>query len=289
MSAEAAVIAARFVEYAATAVLCGLPLLLLHNRPARAHGVPWAAPALALAAVLALAATAAWLAAQTALMGGAPLAPVDPAALRDLALHTPFGRAALVRAAAAALILLVVRCRPGAPAAALGAAAVASLAWGGHGAAGEGVPGLMHTAADIVHLLAAALWLGALLAFVLLTVRPRQPAATARALAAFSGVGAAAAALLVLTGLVNSWFLIGPDRLAAAPGTLYGQLLAAKLALFAAMLGLAALNRYRLVPAFRRSDPAAFVRLRRSLRIEMALGAAILAFVSWLGTLEPPA
>src|SRR3546814_163364 len=50
----------------------------------------------------------------------------------------------------------------------LAAIAVASLAWSGHGAATEGPVGMVHLASDIIHLLAAAAWIGAFGAFVLI-------------------------------------------------------------------------------------------------------------------------
>jgi copper resistance protein D len=75
--------------------------------------------------------------------------------------------------------------------------------------------------------------------------------------------------------------------------TLYGRLLIAKLVLFAAMLALASLNRFRLTPGFERSIAAAdharaLGALRVSLAVETACAVVILALVGWLGTLEPP-
>jgi len=51
---------------------------------------------------------------------------------------------------------------------ALGAIALASLAWTGHGAMDEGILRYVHFTSDIAHLLGAGGWLGALVAFVLL-------------------------------------------------------------------------------------------------------------------------
>ena len=98
---------------------------------------------------------------------------------------------------------------------------------------------------------------------------------------------------LIATGLVNAWLLVGPSAVGGLVTTLYGRLLLAKLALFAAMLGLAALNRYRLTPAFNRAiaadDPAGALRaLRLSLAVETGCAGTILAIVAWIGTLEPP-
>jgi len=51
------------------------------------------------------------------------------------------------------------------------------------------------------------------------------------------------------------------------------------------MLGLAALNRYRLTPAL---GAASLHEVRFSIAAEALFGLAVLAAVGWLGTLEPP-
>jgi putative copper resistance protein D len=179
----------------------------------------------------------------------------------------------------------------------LGAVACASFAWMGHGAATAGSPGLLHLAADILHALATGAWIGALVVFFGLLRRSAQDAGLDRvlykALHDFSGVGSALVATLVATGLVNSWFLVGPTRLSGLWATPYGQLLSLKLALFAGMLGLAAANRFRHTPALglaldgpRPRDPA-LKALRRSLAWESGLALAVLGLVAWLGTLAP--
>ena len=97
-------------------------------------------------------------------------------------------------------------------------------------------------------------------------------------------------ATLVLTGIVNSWILVG--SVSALTDTSYGRLLLAKLALFFGMLALAAVNRLRLTPAvaLEQHMPTA----RRALRnichnsiIETIAAVLILAIVGWLGTLPP--
>ena len=72
----------------------------------------------------------------------------------------------------------------------------------------------------------------------------------------------------------------------------YGQLLLIKLALFAAMLMLAGVNRWRLTPAhgaaIANGNPVPALRgLRQSLVLETFTVLTILAVVDWLGTLEP--
>jgi putative copper resistance protein D len=180
----------------------------------------------------------------------------------------------------------------------LGAVGLASLAWTGHAAADQGAVGQLHLGADIIHLLAAGAWISAILGLGALLFRRtrsmshRHIAVSHAALTRFAVIGSIAVALLVATGLVNSWLIVGLDGIAAFGTSLYLQLLALKLLFFVAMLGLAALNRFRLTPALERvarSEPAAAVwALRRSLVIEATLGIAIVALVAWFGTLAPP-
>ena len=176
------------------------------------------------------------------------------------------------------------------------AVASASLAWTGHGGMDDGRRGVIHAGADVVHLLAAGAWLGGLLALarpVWASAAQDDHESTHRSLARFAGVGTAAVALLVLTGLINSWLLIGFDRLPALWTSLYGRLLLIKLGLFGLMLALAASNRFRLTPALRRGlvggrTALAIGDLRRSLALETAAALGILGLVAWLGTLAPP-
>ncbi len=176
------------------------------------------------------------------------------------------------------------------------AVALATLAWGGHGAMNEGIRGAIHLATDIVHLLAAGAWVGALAVFVWLSspnhATPRRRVAElSRAASAFAHIGAGIVLALVVTGAANYVLIAGPS-LSGVLSTRYGELLLAKLALFGAMLGLAVINRYRLAPRLARAvhmrdDGAAVVALRRSLRCESACAMIVLWLVAWLGTLSP--
>jgi ParB family chromosome partitioning protein len=103
---------------------------------------------------------------------------------------------------------------------------------------------------------------------------------------------AKAKAIITVSGLVNSVFLIGINPVQAF-STHYGRILALKLAVFVIMLGLAATNRFRHVPALGHAladgaSPVKLDRLRFSICIETVAAALILALVSWLGTLQPP-
>jgi putative copper resistance protein D len=171
-----------------------------------------------------------------------------------------------------------------------------SLAGTGHAQIEEGWINLVHIASDAVHLLAAGAWLGGLvpLGFILLdhSVRDREPIVDVdRILLRFSIMGYVAVAALVTSGLVNSWFLVG--SVTGLLTTVYGQILLGKLALFAAMLALAAANRFWLVPRMieTRADPGQQAvwlgRLRHHVLGEQFLGLMVLLAVSILGTMRP--
>ena len=109
-----------------------------------------------------------------------------------------------------------------------------------------------------------------------------------RGLSRFSAIGPAVVAVLLATGAVNVWVLAGPSRLLGLAGNAWGVALLIKLGLFAAMLALAGVNRWRLGPALARGDPGAAAALRLNLAAEAALGILVIVAVSWLGTLPPP-
>jgi copper resistance protein D len=166
------------------------------------------------------------------------------------------------------------------------AALLAGLAFIGHAGATPGGIGDLHLLSDIVHLLAAGCWLGALpaLALLLLTTPPARLAA-AHAVARFSILGILSVGGLLATGLVNSWALVGQPR--DLLDTSYGRVLALKLGLFIAMLGIAAVNRFYLTPQL----PSAGARraLARNSLVESGLGLGILVLVGALGTMAPTA
>ncbi len=178
----------------------------------------------------------------------------------------------------------------------LAAMLLASLAGTGHSQIDEGWMNVVHVASNAAHLLAAGAWLGGLvpLGFILFdySMRGGQPIVEVeRILLRFSSVGYVAVATLVVSGLVNSWFLVG--SVSSLLTTLYGQILLGKLALFAAMLVLAAANRFWLVPRMieTRADAGELAvwlgRLRYHVLGEQFLGVMVLLAVSILGAMRP--
>lgn len=299
----------RFALYTNLMLLFGLPLFGLYGLKGaerlHSHVLPFRALTIGLA-LLATSLSALSIIAMTASMAGVSLFEIDRASVNMMISETPMGNAWAVRIAAllGTLYLAVALGGRNRPAwlvlVSLGAAsALASLAWTGHGAASEGIAGTRHLIADIVHLLASGAWIGALAALAILLFRPTAKMTddhlnlTHRALDGFSLVGTVIVALIVASGLVNSYMLIGPAHVLSLPSTLYGQLLMAKLALFGVMLALAAANRFRLTPALdeaikENGTRKAISLLRRSLIFEASAALLILGLVAWLGTLKPP-
>ena len=248
----------------------------------RANIMIWAALAVAIAS------GAAWLALLAADIYGAPLVEVclqgGPWAVLS---GTRFGAVWSARLAVALLLAMLLlwpalRWLQLAAAAAL----IAPLALIGHAGATPGAAGQLHLASDAVHLIAAGVWLGGLPALALLLSLARPPRGlAARAAARFSTLGIASVAALLASGIVNSWMLLSSPRDLIA--TDYGRLLFLKIGLFAAMLAIAAVNRFHLTPRLA-GAPARRALMRNSLA-ETALGAGVLLLVGALGTMQPAA
>lgn len=221
------------------------------------------------------------------------------ASITDVCLHggawpvlfdTRFGLVWCVRLVLA-LLLGVLICQPATRGLQLAAAAalIALPALVGHAGASPGMAGNFHLVSDMVHLLAAGAWLGGLPAFALLLARARsEPGWDDVAVTAtrrFSVVGILSVGGLLASGLTNSWYLLsGPRDLVT---TDYGRLVALKIGLFAAMVTLAAVNRFYLTP--RLPERSALRALLRNSIAEIGLGLCVVLFVAVLGTLPPAA
>jgi putative copper resistance protein D len=222
----------------------------------------------------------------------------------NVLLNTQFGNVSAARTVIAALFLAAFLFESGRLAksrgkgtlsTALAIAIVGALALAGHASAGSDAEGWVHLSSDLLHLVAAAAWLGALLplALVLNAACAKGDAlsiAVARAATQrFSSLGIASVGTLVITGLVNSWILAGSAAILIS--TDYGRLLSLKLLLFFTMLSVAAVNRLRLTPALSSEHGeigrAVLRQLRNNCLTEAMLGLIILYLVGILGTLPP--
>src|SRR5690606_4523243 len=153
--------------------------------------------------------------------------------------------------------------------AAAGALPFASLAGHAWTAPHRGIA----VAADVVHLGAAAVWTGGVVALLLVLplVDDRH-----RLASRFSALAVGAVAAVAVTGAVSGWQQA--RTLEALTTTTYGQLLLAKVALFGGVVALGWVNRSRLVPIVARTTRP----LTRSLRIEIVLATAVLAVTAAL-------
>jgi putative copper resistance protein D len=167
------------------------------------------------------------------------------------------------------------------------------LAWAGHGQ--EDSP--WHLLADVLHLLVAGFWPTGLLPLFLLLQKFQRSSAVGRVhsiaglVRRFSFLSLASVALLVLTGWVNTWYLVGSfSNLLRQP---YGQFLLVKITLFMIAVAIGAVNllRLKLRPAAAESSPStphiSAVQLLFNVQLELAISTVIVIIVAILGILPP--
>jgi copper transport protein len=215
-------------------------------------------------------------------LGGLPPSALLSAAPWATAAGTTAGPASAV--AAFGLLLIAGRRRLPAWSATLGAVAVgASFGLTGHAASAQ--PRWLTAPALGFHALAASFWLGALLPLRWsLALPPRDTAAVLRR---FSAVATLVVVGLILAGAVLAWIQLDGD-VATLGGTAYGWRLLAKLALVAALLALAAVNRFWLTAGVAADRRGARGALRASLAADLGLGLAILAVTATFPFSPPP-
>ena len=160
------------------------------------------------------------------------------------------------------------------------------LAGVGHAAMNDGAAGALQRLNHALHLLCAAAWLGGLLPllFCMQLAKGRWQTAAIYTMMHFSRVGHYAVAGVLLTGILNTLFILG---FTLPWQTDYGQLLLFKCALVVMMVVIALANRYFLVPRFRPEggrEQQIFIRMTQA---EVVLGALVLAAVSLFATWEP--
>jgi copper resistance protein D len=171
----------------------------------------------------------------------------------------------------------------------LNIALLVSLAWISHAAAARVQPlGLL---GDAFHLCAAGAWIGGLAPLAIFLTRARASFAlgecAAPVLKRFSTLSLTCVSALVVSGVSNSWLLVGSMH--ALFTTRYGWLLLFKLALFGILVGFGARNRFviktRLLNVASSSDM--LVQLRRNVICEACLGLAVVIIVACLGVTPP--
>jgi copper transport protein len=136
-------------------------------------------------------------------------------------------------------------------------------------AEGHSRSSLVVAVSDVGHLLAGAVWLGGLAGCVV-ALRRLEPAEAGRVLTRFSVLAGGATALVAVSGTVMGARVLGSWE--ALTGTAYGRLLLLKASAVLVVVALAAVNRFRLLPALTTTaTPRAAELLRRTVRAEAAV------------------
>jgi putative copper export protein len=207
-------------------------------------------------------------------MGGV----VDPA-MQAMTLRSSEGAAFGLRMVG--LVLIAVGLRRGALAVGITGAILATAAFTltGH----TSVTPYRPAAAALLtfHLLVVAFWLGSLWPLYLVAGR-EPPHRAAHVIDAFSRVAAWVVPVILLAGVGLTLLLVPSWAVFRQP---YGQLLLAKVALFAVLMALATLNKWTFGPACAKGRTRAF---KQALAIEYVLICIVLAITATLTTFYSP-
>lgn len=190
----------------------------------------------------------------------------DPEML-GLLWQTPVGAAFACRIAGLGLVLLGLRLTGvGLPIAAGGGLlALWSFARVGHVA---DVGALWLEFLLLLHLAAAAFWIGVLSPLHILAGHRENPSLAASLGHRFGRVAAFTVPFLIVAGIVLAWRLVGGVEALLETG--YGLTLLAKIGAVACLLAAAAANKLRFVPAMRAGDRRGAAAVRRSIAVESA-------------------
>jgi len=253
-----------------------VPELALESRPLNL--------ARRLAALVALISAPLWMALVAAEMTGTAAAATDAQTLWQVAIDTLFGRIFIIRLAFTLGLVLAVWLGRIKVTLWLAGLNLILIAVTSHTAAASFLDfGVIGTSSDALHLLTGGYWIGSLCVLaVLLMERPAAPR-LGLALSVFAEWGMLSVALLVMTGLINAAMV-----LLGTPGQdspIYLAVLGAKVSLVLAMIGLALVNHFRLLP--RLTEKGVVARLQNHVGWELGLGLAVIALAMALAMSAP--
>jgi copper transport protein len=239
-----------------------------------------------------------WLLMQSGQAAGSEIAmPWNPV-VGQVLFTTRFGAAWIARIALALALMLFL---PHAKSArdrwislGLGVLLLLTVSIGSHGAAQPS--SFLPITADLIHLIAASVWVGGLIHFLLGLHAIRQldeaqrPKLTAALIPRFSALALTSTAVLTLTGLYASLLHVG--SIDGLMNTIYGRTLLVKLALVLPMIMLGAVNLLVTTPnlkqAAEKGGGSFWVgRFRKLVTSEVTLGIAVFLSVAVLTTLPP--
>lgn len=300
---------ARWIHFASVFILFGSSFFWFYMGRDRLTAGPSGLPKtlrattwlLRIAAPVALFSGVAWLAGIVANMTSGFENLADPENWRLFFFETQFGPVSIMRLAllVLAVVVTVLPWRNVAWFSALmhiGALLLISQAWLGHAAeGGAGLYGSAMIIAYAIHTLAAGAWVGGLPPLLFACVERFFNPQDARkwtidVLVRYSSMAITAVILIVISGITNAGFrVVGSfDKLFDTP---YGDTLFIKVGLVALMLVLAAFNRFVALPRLRAApirNMKLIDKLRTSVMMELALGAAVLFVAAVLGITPPP-
>ncbi|MGW2625918.1 copper resistance CopC/CopD family protein [Micromonospora taraxaci] len=282
-----AVKVARFLGYAGLVLLVGPVLVLAALWPQRLSRrgptrLAWTGLGLVTVATLA----DLWL--QVPYTGGGGLFEVSGEGFGTV-FGSPFGAAHLVRLgllAASVFLLRPLLARPAGRTdaiilAVLGVAALLTWPLAGHPAASPAPA--VSVVVDALHLGSMAVWLGGLLMLAVFLLRQADERELSAILPIWSRWAALAVSALLLGGTVQALIEVATPQ--ALVSTTYGQLLLAKIALFAVVIGVAAYSRQLVRSRVAAQRP---VPVRRAVWVELAVTAVVLGLSATL-VQTPPA
>ncbi|MDU4093177.1 MAG: copper homeostasis membrane protein CopD [Pantoea sp.] len=291
MTLETLYIICRWLHFSALMLLTGSAFYsaLLAPRRYRAVLSQRLTPLLSGCAILTLLSALAILAAQTGLMSG-DWRNIAQAAIWRAVMQTGFGQAWMVQLLAALLACLSLAAGGGRRQRLLllwGLVQLCGMAQVGHAAMLDGWPGALQRFNHAIHLIGASFWAGGLLPLLWLMRDARQPALRNDAICTmmrFSRYGHLAVALTLLSGIINTAFIVGWPWPATND---YRLLLMVKILLVALMAGIALFNRYWLVPRFSAPGSGAQLWFMRTTQLEIAIALLVVIAVSTFATLQP--
>ena len=136
----------------------------------------------------------------------------------------------------------------------------------------------------VVHVLSAAFWFGSLIPLYIACGRESLSDAAAL-IERYSAIAVRIVPMIFLAGVGMAVYLL-PSL--GSLGTPYGLLLIVKVLVFAVLMGIACLNKYRFGPAVACGRAGSLVMLRRCVAIETVLIACILTVTAVMTTLYSP-
>lgn len=296
-----ALVATRWAQFSAASALLGMAVFPFYALPPNTdEEAPPARTARRLIAALAVVVAVSafgWVAVSIIDIAGDDVFDAD--VLSRYFLETSFGKAWLLRLVLAVVLMAVAlfwRRRLFAPNAVtalvafLAAALLVSQAWIGHPASLPGAERAGVITAYAVHVIGAAVWLGALPPLYLLVARALRGSegkgAAEFALRRFSPVGMIAVAAILGGGIVN--VLSRASSLRALADSTWGQIAFLKALVMAAMIAAAAHNRFVLTPRLESEGGASLAHLSRNVAFEQAAGVLVLMAAAVLGLFHPP-